>query len=642
MGFFDKETKGMLEVYMIETSQLIEQLNVILLNSEENQCLSLEDIQNIFRIMHTMKSSSAMMGLEGLSQLTHKMEDIFSVYRDYGQDIQIDEADLFNLLFDVFDFNEKELGLMNDDNYMPVSCEALIEKAKQYHQRLLNKQNVAIKQETFDVENYFKGDGKIVKITFEKECRMENVRAFMLVHQIEKKCQSIQSYPADLDDSQNADIIQKVGFYLCITTSEFDEVFKTLENGLFVSKCEEITRQSKNVKNQTTLKTSQIQLKKLDTLENISNEIMMNVQYVKDHLKEMGVEDFDDSTLYHLEQLSKQLEETIIQMRLVPIKQIVPKLKRTLRDICQSQNKDVDFIIHCGEIEADQKIVEHLSEALIHILRNAVDHGIEDTAKRLEINKSEKGQIVFDVEIRRGELYISISDDGKGIDVQKIYKIASELSLTDKPIEDYTHFELLNFILTPGFTTNKEVTQYSGRGVGLDVVAHILEEIGGHIYIESELNKGSTFILTLPLSLTTIDSTCFILGEYHCSIPSKYVTYFQNAQLQQVQEINGKKYITLNEELIPFLDLYSYYEVEKPDLKQALLIYFKTATQQGCLLVDQVESNQRLVMKRLPVLLGGAYRNLSGISGISLLSKAHICLNLDVEILIEKWKAGKL
>ena len=168
MGFFDKETKGMLEVYMIETSQLIEQLNVILLNSEENQCLSLEDIQNIFRIIAYNEKLISNDGIRRLSQLTHKMEDIFSVYRDYGQDIQIDEADLFNLLFDVFDFIEKELGLMNDDNYMPVSCEALIEKAKQYHQRLLNKQNVAIKQELLMLKITLKVTGKLLRLHLKK------------------------------------------------------------------------------------------------------------------------------------------------------------------------------------------------------------------------------------------------------------------------------------------------------------------------------------------------------------------------------------------------------------------------------------------------------------------------------------------
>lgn len=643
MGFFDKDSSAMLEVYLAETHQLIEQLNIILLNSEDSHCLSVEDIQNIFRIMHTMKSSSAMMGLEGLSTLTHKMEDIFSIYRDYQRNIEIEDKTLYNLLFDVFDFIEKELNAMMDDDYQPSSTNQLQNRADEYHHQLSTKQMKPSETVAFDIEDYLKSDGRLVKITFEKECRMENIRAFMLVHQIEKKCQKLETYPADLDDSSSAEMIQKYGFYLCINSDDFETVFKTLQNGLFVHKCEIVERKSKtNRKIDLQVATAQIQQKKLDILENISNEFMIHVQYLNEHLEEMGIEDFEDGVVYHLEQLSHQLEDIIIEMRLGSVQQIVPKLRRTLRDICQSQDKEADFIVNCGDIEADQKIVEYLGDALIHILRNAVDHGIETPQERIQAQKDTKGKITFDVSIKRGELYVALSDDGQGMDVKKIYQQALDKDLVDKPFEEYEQSELLKIILIPGFTTNKEVNEYSGRGVGLDVVAHILEEVGGHIYIESELGVGSTFILTLPLSLATVDSIRFQIGEYHCSVASRYVYYFQKANLNMVQEIEGKQYVVTEEQMIPFINLKEDYDINEQKKEDAIFVYFKTATHLGCLLVDHVDNNQRLLIKHLPVLLGNRYRNISGISGMSLLSKGEICLNLDLELLIEKWKEGDL
>ena len=226
--------------------------------------------------------------------------------------------------------------------------------------------------------------------------------------------------------------------------------------------------------------------------------------------------------------------------------------------------------------------------------------------------------------------------------MKKIYQQAADKGLVDRPFEEYEHSELLKIILIPGFTTNKEVNEYSGRGVGLDVVAHILEDVGGHIYIESELGLGSTFILTLPLSLATVDSIRFQIGEYHCCVPSRYVYYFQKANLNMVQMIEGKQYVVTEEQMIPFINLKEDYGIDEEEKDDAIFVYFKTATHLGCLLVDRVDNNQRLLIKHLPALLGNRYRNMSGISGMSLLSKGEICLNLDLELLIEKWKDGDL
>ena len=160
------------------------------------------------------------------------------------------------------------------------------------------------------------------------------------------------------------------------------------------------------------------------------------------------------------------------------------------------KRKEAELIVNCGDIEADKSVVDYVSESLLHIIRNAVDHGLEHPKERTAAGKNPKGSITFNAENTIGELMISVADDGRGIDLEKILEKAREKHLITKPEEEYDPQEILELILTPGFTTNEEVTEYSGRGVGLDVVKNILEEAGGHLYIQSEAGKGSTFTIS--------------------------------------------------------------------------------------------------------------------------------------------------
>ena len=232
MGYFDADTREMLDIYILETRQLVEQLGAVLLEAEKKDIFSEEDIHAVFRIMHTMKSSSAMMGLDALSAVAHTLEDLFEYYREELGRIVKPEPELFDLLFLVADFIENELKQMGREDYTPTDTKELEQKINQY----LNIEQGC---------NFAGGTGTVVKVTFEPGCRMENIRAFMLVRQIGALCTNIETYPTELEKSQDsAEYIEKNGVLIHFESDCKEAVLEALENGLFVDRCEVIENET--------------------------------------------------------------------------------------------------------------------------------------------------------------------------------------------------------------------------------------------------------------------------------------------------------------------------------------------------------------------------------------------------------------
>ena len=255
---------------------------------------------------------------------------------------------------------------------------------------------------------------------------------------------------------------------------------------------------------------------------------MLHMLTLDTELEKYGLDDIKEGTAHQISRLISEMERTVMEMRLVPVNNIVPRLRRILRDICRDQKKEADLIIHCEDLEADKSVVEYASEALIHIIRNAVDHGIETPQEREAAGKSRKGRVVFSAESTAGELRLSLSDDGTGIDEKRIRERARERGLFTRPEEEYDSQEIQELILCPGFTTNEQVTEYSGRGVGLDVVKTILEGVGGNLYIHSRPGEGTTFTIVVPLSLATMECIRFKVGNYRFSMPARHVFRFMD------------------------------------------------------------------------------------------------------------------
>lgn len=658
MSYFDEDAREMLEVYLLETRQLTEQLNNCLMEAEKNNRFAEEDIHGIFRVMHTIKSSSAMMGLSQLSSLAHKLEDIFAYYREEIGTIENPEQGIFDLMFLAADHISAEMERMETEDYEPADIKQIVEQAEACWEKFCcshEKEELPEEQAPEPQSCSYFGDksGTVVNVIFEQGCRLENVRAFMLVRQISGLCSELETYPPDLEQAGvSSEIIGKQGLFVRFISEQREEVLEVMEKGLFVNRViliadqeeaeasaeesEPLEAQPKKLQEVKETEFLDVKAEKLDKMQNLSCEMVIQMLVLDEALRKNGLEDLREGTARQISQLISEMERTTMEMRMRPINRIVPKLRRILRDICRDEKKEAELIVNCGDIEADKSVVESCSEALMHLIRNAVDHGIETAEVRQALGKEKKGRIAFQVESTVGELVLTLSDDGCGLDDEKILNKASERGMLVKPEGEYSRAEIHELILKPGFTTNETVNEYSGRGVGLDVVKNIMEEIGGHLHIESQPGVGSKFTLIAPLTLSTVESACFQIGDYHFSMPARYVFNFMEyrEKKRQIRQIDGRSYILYDGRMVPLINLRKVCGIKEEIPDDSIVIYVKDNRLEGCLLADVMHEQKRIVVKSLPNLLGHDFRKNTGIGGCSIMGDGDICAALDLENLI--------
>lgn len=644
MAFFDKDMDEMLDVYLLETSQLLEQSDTILLNAEKEMVFSRESINGIFRVMHTIKSSSAMMGLAGLSSLAHRLEDLFEVFREEPSRLSGHEQETFDLIFEATDFIRGELGRMKSESFEPKETDGFFGRIE----ALVNK--VMEKKET------------VVRLMFEKDCRMENIRAYIALGQVKDLCTGIRTFPAQVDtDPKTAEFIRQSGFYIGFTAADPEAVMEKLKKALFVESCvrveampeneaaaKERPAQGPSAEKEETETVSQaggdhilVRVEKLDELQNLTGELMIAASSWEE-----GADSGADSGKNHqLDRLLKDLEELVISIRMVPFSGVVPKLNRIVRDIARKEKKEVAFHVQGQEVEVDKKIADGILDPLLHLIRNAVDHGIELPEERERAGKPPGGTILLAFENVGGEIVVSVSDDGRGIDLEQVKRKAKEKGLFARPEEEYGESELLELCLLPGFSTRDSANEYSGRGVGLDIVRQMVEAFGGHLHLDSRLGEGSKFLLHLPLTLTIIEGIRFQAGDRYFAVPAHQVVRFVTFTSENNGLVNegGREFWIHEGRYIPVVSLRKFYQI--PDEGRGsseIMAYIKGSTRELCLVADRVVDQGSLVEKPLPAIFGTHFKKYTGISGCSLLGDGTICLQLDSEDLARITGGGRV
>ena len=588
MGFFDEDTGEMLEIYLLETNQLLDQSDAILLSAEQEMVFSRESINGIFRVMHTIKSSSAMMGLTGLSVLAHRLEDLFVVFREEPSRLTGYKQETFDLIFEATDFIREELKRMKSESFEPEPVDRFWDKIEALVRKVKEKKIT-------------------VRLKFEKDCRMEHVRAYMALRQIHDLCTDVKTYPEHVEtDPSTAEYIHDNGFYISFASDDPAAVLKTLQSALFVESCTEAAGLPK--------------------------------------VQEASKGNTEDGKNYQVSRFLKELEELVISIRMVPFSNVVPQLGRIVRDICRKEKKEVSFCVQGQNVEVDKKIADGILDPLLHLIRNAIDHGIERPEEREKAGKPRTGTVTLLFANVGGEIVVSVSDDGCGIDLEQVRKKGREKNLFVRPESTYSDSEILEFCLLPGFSTRDAANEYSGRGVGLDVVRQMVETFGGHLHLESTRGEGSRFIMHLPLTLTIIESIRFQTGDRFFAVPAHQVVQFVNYQPQGqglvIQE--GREFWIREGRYIPVISLHRFYHIPgTPRTGTEIMAYVRGSTRELCIVADRVADQGSLVEKSLPAILGKHFKKYTGISGCSLLGDGSICLQLDIEDLARNTGGGK-
>ncbi|MCM1330234.1 MAG: chemotaxis protein CheA, partial [Ruminococcus sp.] len=383
-----------------------------------------------------------------------------------------------------------------------------------------------------------------------------------------------------------------------------------------------------------------VNLNKLDTLLDLVGEIVITEAMVTSNpdLKGLKLDNFQKSAR-QLRKLNEELQDAVMSIRMVPLSGAFNKMTRIVRDMKVKLNKDVDLVFEGEETEVDKSIIDQLNDPLMHMVRNSMDHGIEDNVEdRIAAGKSPKGKITLSAYNTSGEVIIVVADDGAGINPEKVLAKAEKNGILSRPASDYSEKEILNMIMLPGFSTNEQVTEYSGRGVGMDVVKKNIEKIGGSVYVDSKFGEGTNFVIKIPLSLSIVDGMEIAVGDSAFAIPINVISSsFKVSPEQLVKDTNGNEMIMVRGECYPLIRLYELYGL-KPniqDIYEGIVILVETDGKQACLFADELLGEQQVVVKPFPKLLSGYNIKQYGMSGCSILGDGSITIILDVDNIIK-------
>ena len=515
----DASMESMFEIFVYETTTLLEQLDEIVLNSEKVNGFKEESINEIFRIMHTIKGSSAMMGLSGVASLAHAVEDVFFIIRDKPQKQEMIKGSIFDLLFQALDFLKIEIISAQTPCKSDQDADELISQLKAQC-KIMKSATASSNQNIAKTDNLIKnkalwqssdkGDFYRVKVTFEDGCQMENIRAFMLLYQIAPLCSEIDSIPENPhNDASLCDEIIKNGLLLIFKPAQsvsVDEIYESIKSSVNIKSCEPIecscSRQAAVYAQKNRQSFISVNQAKLDRLMDLVGELITAQAAVINNpdLKNLKLDNFNRSA-HDLEKLTGELQNVVMSMRIVPMSAIFQKMNRTVRDMAKKLDKKVELVTFGDETEIDKAASEAISDSLMHMVRNAIDHAIENTEARKKLGKPEIATVNLSAKSVDGNIVITVSDDGRGLDFEKILEKAKIKCMLTKPESEYTDKEIFNLVMLPGLSTNQTVTEFSGRGVGLDVVRKNLEKVGGSVSIESIKNKGTTFTIKFPFTV---------------------------------------------------------------------------------------------------------------------------------------------
>ncbi|MEG0564701.1 MAG: chemotaxis protein CheA, partial [Hungatella sp.] len=604
----DNGMDNMLDMYLFETNSLLDQLDELLIDAEKVSDFSIDNVNEIFRIMHTIKGSSAMMEFSSLMTIAHQIEDLFFYIRENGIEQLNDSCkrDLFDLMFRSNDYLRAEVGKVENNQPLTTNIDNFISEINTFLDKIRSGGVSATSTaNAVLVENAAVPSGintkHAIRIYFDDNAEMENLRAFMLVNSLREAELSFTFIPADVETREDSktDIIEN-GFVLIFESSvDADSAISIIQaNGNirsyeFLEEPEE--KQSEDAVSTVSADTTDVSptapdsgsatpkaataaapnhgvatkqslisvnLSKLDSLMAIVGEIVITESMVTSspELRDLKLDSFLKSSR-QLRSLTEELQDIAMSLRMVSVSGVFQKMNRIVRDMNQQLGKDVKLTIVGENTEVDKTIVDNIGDPIMHIVRNSMDHGIEENAeKRIAAGKSPQGNITLSASHTGSEVVISVVDDGRGMDTDAILAKASRNGILNKPEGEYSKREILNLLLLPGFSTNEQVTEFSGRGVGMDVVKKNVESVGGIITITSDMGKGSCVTLKIPLTLAIVDGMEISVGHSIFTIPIANIRQtFKVSPLDIIHGSDGDEIIERMGIFYPIIRLHKLY-----------------------------------------------------------------------------------
>jgi len=643
--------KSYWELFFGESGEYLSKINQSLVALEKDSS-DTSAINEIFRLMHTLKGMAATMGFDDLADFAHKIEDIFDSLRSGRSSVT---PNLMDIIFSCVDAIGTMLEDLHNKRESSIVVSEYINKLESFMSKEGNLQNsgdaastfakphTAVNiditpQEKINIESALKDGFDILKVDIHlvKDCPMKEARAFLVIIRVKQIGKIIKAVPSEEDLREGK---FDLSFTIIFATKEGAKVVKDeLNRVLEIERVDvEEFNYSSDVK-ETAPKTEASYLKKiqsmripverLDKIMNFMGELSIAKSRLMQTVQSGDLASIKE-TSFIIDRLVSALQDETLQMRLLPISYILDAFSRVVRDLVRKLNKDVDLKIIGSEIELDRVILDEIGDPLMHIVRNAIDHGIEDVDERKKAGKNPKAKLLIKVSRQKGHVIIEISDDGRGIDFDELRRKAIKKGIaTENELFNMDRKVALDIMATPGFSTSGEVTDISGRGVGLDVVKTKIDALGGKIDFDTELGKGTKFFLTLPLTLAIIKVMLVSVGNDIFAVPLMNIREGVKINADTIKTIQNREVIKVRDEIIPLIRLDRTLGVHydrKYSSRLSVVIVEGRIKSLG-LLVDKIVGEQDVIVKPL----GSMIRKVKGIAGATILGDGRVALILDV------------
>ncbi len=703
-------TEGMLDMFLFESGQLLEKLEGIILEHKDEECFDEASINEIFRIMHTIKGSSGIMMYTNITTIAHKLEDVFYFLRESHPE-NVPHEELTGYVLDVSDFIQGELEKIQDGNEPDGDEKELVEQLGDFLEKIKGdgtssseKREPEKKQEEHSYipsQQYYippvateNSRFYRIKILYKPDTEMSNIRAYTAVYSLKEIAEDLLYTPDDIVTNEaSGDIILRDGFLMLLqaqadkedvrklidTSSCVDQIEimecsaeeflmgfepsqaeegileeKPLNAGMeagsdgkkeeaknnepkpgdYVIKSKAPGKAKKIAKDQNQAAKQafiSVNVDKMDLLMDLIGELVIAEAVVLQNqdLKVPGLDltNFQKAAA-QLSKTTTELQDAIMAMRMMPLTNTFQKMNRIVFDASRKLGKDIELEVFGENTEVDKNIIEHISDPLMHLIRNSVDHGIETREERQQTNKPPRGKITLEAKNEGGKVWIAVKDDGKGLNKNKIYEKACENGIVDKGREAYTDKEIYSFITLPGFSTKEKVTELSGRGVGMDVVVKNIQAIGGSLDIDSVEGQGTTMTLKIPLTLAIIDGIILSVADSTFVVETGAVKEFVRVtDSMMVYEPEGDEYIMIRGTCFPVVRLNRKFHLKGGNerVEEGIMAVLEHEEKQVCVFVDELVGEQEIVVKPIPSYI----KKVSGISGCTQLGDGSIALILD-------------
>lgn len=682
---------SILDMYLYETNTLLEQLDGILLTAEQADTFSEDNVNEIFRIMHTIKGSSAMMEFSSLMTVAHRIEDMFFIVREKGMDVVPEQTkpELFDMLFQAVDFFRGEIEKVENGDPLSQSIDHIVNKINSLIDKIQGNPAAPAAEAPAEAESAPASEAEAaapavsavnqdypygVHVFFDEGSGMENLRAFMCANSVKDYCGDFVTYPDNVEsDPSTSDIIADQGFFVWFRTADDrDSAIPGVKNAGSVREYQPVdaakpapapAQEAPKAEAPAPAPSAQapkadspapkpapaaapagqqhakeslisVNLSKLDQLLAVVSEIVITESMVtaSPDLKGLRLDNFTKSAR-DLRKLTDDLQDVSMSLRMVPVSGTFQKMNRIVRDMSKKLGKKAKLTLIGEDTEVDKTIVDAIGDPIMHIVRNSMDHGLEEhEADRIAAGKDPVGEVILSARHTGSEVIIEIKDDGQGVDLQAVLNKAIRQGLAT-PDHDYSQKEILNFLMMPGFSTNTEVTEYSGRGVGMDVVKKNVADVGGTVSISSEWGKGMTTTLKIPLTMAIMDGMEVSVGGSMFTIPINSIQSSLKVGAKDVIHDPAQgEMVKIRDNFYPIIRAKELFQMEKgyENIEDGILMWVESGEHSYCLFVDELLGEQQIVVKPLPNYVNSFGVKNYGITGCSILGDGSISIILDV------------